>query len=41
MSNDSAAPIIGEQFHESPGVHASQVAGTAIRSVLGAKFGVK
>ena len=30
-----------EQYKEAPGVHASQVAGTAVRSVLGAKFGMK
>ena len=30
-----------EEFHETPGNFASQVAGTAVRSVVGAKFGVK
>src|SRR6266540_2504812 len=30
-----------EEFHETPGNFASQVAGTAVRSVIGVKFGVK
>ncbi|MGH2490172.1 MAG: penicillin-binding transpeptidase domain-containing protein [Candidatus Limnocylindria bacterium] len=36
-----AFAAVFEEFHEGPGVHASQVAGTAVRSVVGAKFGVK
>ena len=35
-----AFAAVFEQFHESPGNFASQVAGTAARQVLGAKFGV-
>jgi penicillin-binding protein 2 len=35
-----AFAAVFEEFHEDPGVHASQVAGTATRSVVGAKFGV-
>jgi penicillin-binding protein 2 len=35
-----AFAAVFEQFHESPGNFASQVAGTAIRSTLAAKFGV-
>jgi len=35
-----AFAAVFEQFHESPGSFASQVAGTAARQVLGAKFGV-
>jgi penicillin-binding protein 2 len=36
-----AFAAVFEEFHESPGNFASQVAGTTVRSVLGAKFGVK
>ena len=36
-----AFAAVFEEFHEGPGVHASQVAGTATREVVGAKFGVK
>jgi penicillin-binding protein 2 len=36
-----AFAAVFEEFHEGPGVHASQIAGTATRSVLGAKFGVQ
>ena len=35
-----AFAAVFEQFHESPGNYASQVAGTAVRSTLAAKFGV-
>ena len=35
-----AFAAVFEQFHESPGNFASQVAGTAVRATLGAKFGV-
>ncbi|TMC28851.1 MAG: hypothetical protein E6J27_07115 [Chloroflexi bacterium] len=35
-----AFAAVFEQFHESPGNFASQVAGTAVRSTLAAKFGV-
>ena len=34
-----AFAAVFEQFHESPGNFASQVAGTAVRTLLGAKFG--
>ncbi len=36
-----AFAAVFEEFHETPGNFASQVAGTAARSVVGAKFGVK
>ncbi len=36
-----AFAAVFEEFHESPGNFASQVAGTTVRTVLGAKFGVK
>ncbi|HUG06150.1 MAG TPA: penicillin-binding transpeptidase domain-containing protein [Candidatus Limnocylindria bacterium] len=36
-----AFAAVFEEFPEPPGVHASQVAGTATRSVVGAKFGVQ
>jgi penicillin-binding protein 2 len=36
-----AFAAVFEEFHEDPGVHASQVAGTATRAVVGAKFGVQ
>jgi penicillin-binding protein 2 len=36
-----AFAAVFEEFHEGPGVHASQVAGTAVRAVVGAKFGVQ
>jgi penicillin-binding protein 2 len=36
-----AFAAVFEEFHEGPGVHASQVAGTATRSLVGAKFGVQ
>ncbi|HEV8229792.1 MAG TPA: penicillin-binding transpeptidase domain-containing protein [Candidatus Limnocylindria bacterium] len=36
-----AFAAVYEQFHESPGNFASQASGTAVRSVLGVKFGVK
>jgi len=36
-----AFAAVFEQFHETPGSYASQVAGVAIRSTLAAKFGVK
>jgi penicillin-binding protein 2 len=35
-----AFAAVFEQFHESPGSYASQVAGTAIRTTLATKFGV-
>jgi penicillin-binding protein 2 len=35
-----AFAAVFEQFHESPGNYASQVAGTAIRATLAARFGV-
>ena len=35
-----AFAAVFEQFHESPGNFASQVAGSAVRATLGAKFGV-
>lgn len=35
-----AFAAVFEQFHESPGNYASQVAGTAVRATIGAKFGV-
>ena len=36
-----AFAAVFEEFHETPGNFASQFAGTAVRSVVGAKFGVK
>ncbi len=36
-----AFAAVFEEFHETPGNFASQVAGTTVRTVLGAKFGVK
>jgi len=36
-----AFAAVFEEFHEGPGVHASQVAGMAVRAVVGTKFGVK
>ena len=36
-----AFAAVFEEFHEGPGNFASQVAGTTVRTVLGAKFGVK
>jgi penicillin-binding protein 2 len=36
-----AFAAVFEEFHESPGNLASQVAGTTVRTVLGVKFGVK
>jgi len=36
-----AFAAVFEEFHETPGNFASQLAGTAVRAVLGTKFGVK
>ena len=36
-----AFAAVFEEFHETPGNLASQLAGTAVRSVVGAKFGVR